>query len=270
MTQLQDRRIRIGVGGWTYEPWRKTFYPPDLPHKRELEFASRHLTSIEINGTYYRTQTPATFQKWHDETPDDFVFALKAPRYITVRKSLAETGPYIEGFLASGLVQLRQKLGPINWQFMPTRKFDPDDIAAFLRLLPREIEGQPLRHAIEVRHPSFCTPDFIALARDHSVAIVLAGDSEYPMIADPTAPFVYARIMGTDQAEAAGYAGTALDRWASRMRCWASGGTPPDLETVAAAPPGSAGGRDVFLYVISGFKQANPAAAMALIERTRR
>jgi uncharacterized protein YecE (DUF72 family) len=258
--------IRIGVGGWTYEPWRETFYPKDLTHKRELEFASRTLTSIEINGTYYGSQKPASFAKWHDETPDDFIFAVKGPRFTTNRRVLSDAAESIERFFTSGVMQLRDKLGPINWQFMQTKKFDPEDFEGFLKLLPKSVEGRAIRHAVEVRHDSFRTSDFIALARDHEVAIVVAGDSDYPQIADPTAPFVYARIMGTNEAEPHGYTAMALDLWAHRARQWASGGLADGLETFGGGQP-TVTGRDVFIYVISGFKKLNPAAAMALIER---
>ena len=259
-------KIRIGVGGWTYEPWRGTFYPEDLPQKRELEHASRHLTSIEINGTYYGSQKPATYAKWHDETPDDFVFSLKAPRFAMNRTVLAEAGGTIARFFNSGVTELKDKLGPINWQFLPTKQFEPVDFEAFLKLLPREIAGRPQRHAVEVRHESFRTPAFIALARRYGVAVVIAGDSSYPQIADLTAPFVYARIMGTKATEALGYSEAQLVRWAARASTWAAGADPDDLEYV-----GSRGGsdepRDVFLYVISGHKVHNPAAAMSLIKR---
>ncbi|MBB5448261.1 DUF72 domain-containing protein [Paraburkholderia sp. WSM4177] len=259
-------RIRIGIGGWTYAPWRGPFYPEDLTQSRELEYASRHLTSIEINGTFYGLQKPASYEKWYQETPDDFVFSLKAPRYATNRKVLAEAGDTIERFFASGVLLLKQKLGPINWQFAPTKKFDADDFEAFLKLLPASIEGQKVRHAVEVRHESFRTPEFIALARKYKVAVVLAADSEYPQIADITAPFVYARIMGTSEKQANGYSTKALDAWAERARQLAAGITPDDLET-CAEPPAKAATRDVYLYVISGFKERNPAAAMALLEK---
>ncbi len=258
--------IRIGIGGWTYEPWRGTFYPESLAQKRELEYASRKLTSIEINGTFYGSQKPESFARWREETPEGFVFALKGPRFATNRRVLAEAGESIERFVTGGLAELREKLGPINWQFAPTKKFDPDDFAAFLALLPKSVDGLALRHVVEVRHDSFRSPDFIALLREHEVALVVAGDSKYPQIADVTAPFVYARIMGTSEGEDLGYAPAALDAWAERARAWAAGGAPDDLETVTrhvAAPQG----RDVYLYVISGHKVANPAAAMALIER---
>ncbi len=240
--------IRIGVGGWTFAPWRDNFYPKGLAQKSELEFASQTFGSIEVNGTYYGSQKPETFAKWHAESPDGFVFSLKAPRFATNRRVLAEAGSSIERFFASGVMELREKLGPVNWQFMPTKQFDPDDFAAFLKLLPISVEGKPIRHAVEVRHASFQDPDFVALAKAHGVAIVLAGDSAYPQIEADTAPFVYARIMGTTEDEAEGYSDTALTEWMSRARIWAKK-------------------RDVFLYVISGFKAKNPTAAMALIRR---
>jgi uncharacterized protein YecE (DUF72 family) len=260
--------IRIGVGGWTYEPWRGAFYPDGLVHKRELEFASGKLTTIEINGTYYGSQKPASFAKWHDETPDDFIFSVKGPRFTTNRRVLAEAGSSIERFFNSGVMELRNKLGPINWQFMPTKKFDPEDFGGFLKQLPKSVEGRALRHAVEVRHDSFRTADFVALARDHGVAIVIAGDSDYPQIADVTAPFVYARVMGTKQTEPAGYSDDDLDRWVRRAEQWASGGSADALQTVVSARPGTTS-RDVFLYVISGFKERNPAAAMAMIRRLK-
>jgi uncharacterized protein YecE (DUF72 family) len=257
--------IRVGVGGWTYEPWRGTFYPAGLAQKRELEHASRQLTSIEINGTYYGAQKPASYIKWHDETPDDFVFSLKAPRFAVNRTVLAEAGNSIARFFASGLTELKEKLGPINWQFLPTKKYEPADFEAFLTLLPKEASGRPLRHVVEVRHESFCTPDFIALARRYGVGVVIAGDSAYPQIADVTAPFVYARIMGTRDKDALGYSDAALDLWAARARAWASGSAAEGLNYVQ---PGAGDGkpRDVYLYVISGHKVLNPAAAVALIK----
>ncbi len=260
-------KIRIGVGGWTYEPWRGEFYPDDLPQKRELEFASRKLTSIEINGTYYGSQKPESFAKWHDETPDDFVFSLKAPRFATNRKVLATAGESVERFFASGVMELKHKLGPINWQFMETKKFDAEDFAAFLKLLPKSVDGRALRHVVEVRHVSFGQAEFVALAREHGVAIVIAGDSEFPQIADPTAPFIYARIMGTSEGKKFGYAPKTLDRWAQRARAWAEGKAPDGLDYVGEAHASAP--RDVYLYVISGHKAKNPAAAMALISRTR-
>jgi uncharacterized protein YecE (DUF72 family) len=260
--------IRIGTGGWTYEPWRGTFYPESLTQKRELEYASRQLTSIEINGTYYGSQKPATFAKWRDETPSGFVFAVKAPRFAMNRERLAEAGSTIARFFASGVMELKDKLGPINWQLEPTKQFDPADFEGFLKLLPREHGGRMLRHVVEVRHDSFRSKHFLALVREHGVAVVIAGDSTYPQIADATAPFVYARIMGTAAKEELGYSAAALDRWASRARGWSSGAAPEDLQYLE---PRQADGvaRDVYLYVISGHKVCNPAAAMALIGRLR-
>jgi uncharacterized protein YecE (DUF72 family) len=258
-------KIRIGVGGWNYEQWRGVFYPKGLPHARELEYASRKLTSIEIDSTYYGSKKPESFIKWRDATPDDFVFSVKGTRFATNRRVLAEAAPSIERFFKSGVTELKTKLGPVNWQFATTKRFDANDFGAFLKLLPHSVDGLTIRHAVEVRNASFRVPEFIALAREHGVAVVIAGDSKYPQIADVTAPFVYARVMGTTEAEDAGYSGNALDLWAKRAGAWASGGAPPDLETLAPQPQASAG--DVFLYVISGFKVRNPLAAMALIER---
>lgn len=259
-------RIRIGIGGWTYEPWRGRFYPSDLTQKRELEYASRKLTSIEINGTFYGTQRATSFEKWHDETPEDFVFSLKAPRFATHRRVLAEAGDSVERFFASGLLALKNKLGPINWQFAPTKQFDAEDFDAFLKLLPKQVDGRAIRHAVEVRHESFCHPEFISLLREHGVAVVMAGDSHYPQLADVTAPFVYARIMGTVEGEALGYSEQTLDSWAVRAKQWAAGERPDDLRRIEQVAPKPTP-RDVYLYVISGYKASNPVAAMALIER---
>jgi uncharacterized protein YecE (DUF72 family) len=261
----ESGRIFVGVGGWSFDTWRETFYPPDVPKARELDYASRHLTSIEINGTFYRTQKPETFAKWRDATPDGFVFALKAPRYATNRKVLAEAGDSIGWFVRSGIAELGDRLGPINWQLTPTKKFDPEDFAAFLDLLPAEADGIRLRHAIEARHDSFRVPEALDLVRAKGVALILDGDSKYAEIPDPTADFVYARIMGTSDEIETGYAPDALDRWAGRAREWATGGVPGDLHLIGPEPESRP--RDVFLYVISGAKARNPAAAMALIER---
>ena len=259
-------RIRIGVGGWNYEPWRGLFYPKGLPHKSELDYASRKLTTIEIDSTYYGSKTPETFARWRDETPDDFVFAVKGPRFATNRRVLGEAGSSIERFFKTEVTELKGKLGPVNWQFATTKRFDPGDFAAFLNLLPSSVDGLAIRHAVEVRNESFRTAEFVDLARAHSVAIVIAADSAFPLIADVTASFVYARIMGTSETEKLGYPGQALDAWAERAHAWAVGGTPVDLgEPVASVAEAPA--RDVLLYVISGFKPLNPAAAMGLIER---
>jgi uncharacterized protein YecE (DUF72 family) len=266
LAKKQSGTIRVGVGGWTYEPWRGSFYPDKLPQKRELEYAAAQLTTIEINGTYYGSQKPESFRKWNDETPDGFVFSVKASRYATNRRVLAEAGESIDRFFKSGVLELKEKLGPVNWQFMPTKKFDPIDFEAFLKLLPKQLGGWTIRHVVEVRHESFCDAKFIALLREYGVATVVAGDSEFPQIADITAPFVYARIMGTQEDEPLGYASEALDLWAERARIWAAGKTPKDLARVGSSKAdGSA--RDVYLYVISGYKLRNPAAARALIER---
>jgi uncharacterized protein YecE (DUF72 family) len=261
-------RIRVGIGGWIYAPWRGTFYPQGLAQRLELDCASRCLTSLEINSTYYGAQRPESFMRWHDETPDDFEFSLKGPRFAMNRRVLAEAGASIERFLAGGVLNLRSKLGPINWQLMPGKRFDPEDYARFLELLPDKAEGRTLRHALEVRHESFCTPEFVALARQRKAAIVVSGDSDYPQIADASASFVYARIMGTAEGERLGYASADLDRWAERALTWARGGSPDDLATFDKPLPAKAG-RDVYVYVISGYKERNPAAAMALIERLR-
>jgi len=268
MTRSPASRIRIGIGGWSYAPWRGPFYPEGLVQRRELAHASRHVTSIEINSTFYGAQRAESFARWHDETPDDFVFSVKAPRFATHRKALADADASIARFIDGGLTRLGAKLGPINWQFDPGKQFDPDDFVRFLELLPAHADGLRLRHALEVRHDSFRTPEFVALARAHGAAIVVSGDSRYPLIADATAPFVYVRIMGTTDAQPLGYAPAALDRWAARALDWAAGGAPDDLPTLDT-PHAAKGGRDVFLYVISGHKVRNPAAAMALIERVR-
>jgi uncharacterized protein YecE (DUF72 family) len=265
MTKPQGT-IRVGIGGWMFEPWRGTFYPEGLPQKRELEHAAAHLGTIEINGTYYGSQKPESFARWRAETPDGFVFAVKGSRYITNRRVLAEAGASIEKFFGSGVTELKEKLGPINWQFMPTKAFDPADFAAFLKLLPHNVDGLAIRHAVEVRHDSFRTPDFIALLREYGVAAITAADSDYPQIADATAPFVYARIMGTREEEPEGYPDADLDRWVQHARQWSKGEAPGDLECVATEPAPTVA-RDVFLYVISGAKIRNPAAAMALTRR---
>jgi uncharacterized protein YecE (DUF72 family) len=260
--------IRIGVGGWVYEPWRRNFYPNRMGQKYELGFASRKLTSIEINGTYYGSQKPASFARWHDETPDDFVFALKGPRYATNRRVLAEGASSVERFFTTGVLELKDKLGPINWQFATTKQFDAEDFEGFLQCLPKTVEGRAIRHAVEVRHESFRVPEFVALLRKYDVAVVVAGDSDYPQIADVTAPFVYARIMGTTEDAADGYSDVALQQWANRAKIWAAGGAPDDLALVASHGRKQPK-RDVFLFVISGHKAKNPAAAMRLIDLVR-
>lgn len=243
-------RIRIGIGGWTYEPWRGVFYPEGLSQKRELEYASRQLTSIEINGTYYSLFKPPSWIKWREETPDGFIFSVKGSRYCTNRKNLGEAGEGIGRFVAQGLSELKDRLGPINWQFMETKKFDADEIEAFLKLLPREVDGLPLRHALEPRHASFQDPKFYKLAAEHNAAIVVADGEKFPLIDEPTADFTYARLMRTSEEIATGYAAADLDRWAKKAASWSKRG-------------------DVFIYFISGAKVRAPAAAQALIERLR-
>ncbi len=269
MAKQSDGVIRVGVGGWAFEPWRGSFYPDDLPQKRELEYASRKFSTIEINSTYYGSQKPESFAKWRDEAPGDFVFAVKGPRFATNRKVLAEAGESIQRFFASGVLELREKLGPVNWQFATSKKFDPADFGAFFKLLPGEVAGRAIRHAVEVRHESLKSAEFVELARKHGVAIVIAGESEFPQIADVTAPFVYVRIMGAIESEKFGYSRKVLDAWAAHAGDWASGAAPKGLATLLP-PKTSATRRDVFLYAISGFKQKNPAAAIALIERCAR
>jgi uncharacterized protein YecE (DUF72 family) len=246
MATANAGRIFVGVGGWNFAPWRGSFYPEDLTQARELHYASRQLTSIEINSTFYGLQKPATFQKWHDDTPDGFVFSVKAPRFVTQRRQLATSASSIERFLASGVLRLGARLGAINWQLAPTTQFDAQDLAAFLALLPREVEGHALRHALEVRHESFDCEQAIELARERQVALVEAGDSAYPRIQARTAPFSYLRVMGTKASAPKGYAPAALARWRERAQTLARDG-------------------DVFLYFISGAKERNPLAAMALL-----
>ena len=228
--------IRVGVGGWTYEPWRDTFYPQDLPASRELEFASRQLTTLEINGTYYSTQKPATFAKWRDQTPEGFVFSVKASRYTTNRRELATAGESIERFVGSGIAELGPKLGPILWQFMPTKRFDAADFEAFLNLLPKTVDGLPLRHVMDVRHDSFRSAEYVALARRHGVATVYADSDDYPSFADLTGELVYARLMRAQADLATGYPPHALDRWAEDVRRWAAGDE-PDLPRVGGVAP---------------------------------
>ncbi len=262
-------RIRIGVGGWDFDPWKGTFFPPALAKAKHLAYAASRLTSIEVNGTYYRTQTPATFAKWRDGTPEDFVFAVKALRFTTNRRVLAEAGESVGKFLASGLTELGPKLGPVLWQFAHNKTFDPEDFAAFLDLLPPTQDGVRLRHAVEVRTDSFRDPAFVEMCRARGVAIVFADSDDYPGIADPTADFVYARLQRSREDALTGYVSADLDRWAEVARDWARGEAPAGLDYVAL-PPGPVATRDAFVYFISGAKARNPAAAQALIERVGR
>ncbi len=241
--------IHVGIGGWTFEPWRGTFYPDGLTQKRELEYASRAVTSIEINGTYYGSFKPDSWIKWRDETPDGFVFAVKANRFCTNRKILSEGGESYAKFLDQGLTLLGDKLGPINWQFAGTKKFDPEDFEGFLKQLPQEKDGVRLRHALEVRNPTFATQQFYDLAAKYGAAIVYAVDDEeptWPQIDEATADFSYARLMSSREDEPTGMTSAELDAVADQTRNWAERGR-------------------VFAYFISGAKVRNPAAANALI-----
>ena len=243
---MKAGRIFVGVGGWNFAPWRGSFYPKGLVQSKELEYASRQLTSIEINSTFYGLQKPATFQKWHDATPDEFMFSVKAPRFVMLRKDLAAGADSIKRFLGSGLLRLGAKLGPINWQLDPSKQFNEKEMAAFLDLLPDKLDGRALRHAIEARHESFDCKEFIALASKHQVAIVEAGDSEYPRIQARAAPFSYLRVMGTKASAKKGYTPAALARWREHAQNLARDG-------------------DVYFYFISGAKERNPQAALALL-----
>jgi uncharacterized protein YecE (DUF72 family) len=254
MTKLQSS-IYVGIGGWTYEPWRGVFYPKGLPHARELGYAGEHLTSIEVNGTFYRTQTPATFRKWASEVPERFVFSLKGPRYAVNRRVLKEAGDSIKRFLDSGVTELGPRLGPLLWQFTPYKKFDEADFGGFLELLPKTFDGRTLRHVVEVRHDSFKTE-------------VLAEHDTYPAIADVTADFIYARLQKGNEKLKAGYPPKALDSWAARAKVWTQGGEPKDLPRIAKTPAKKQP-RDVFLYFIHEAKIRAPAAAMALIEKIK-
>jgi uncharacterized protein YecE (DUF72 family) len=243
-------KVYVGIGGWTFAPWRGTFYPEGLSQKKELGFASRALTSIEINGTYYSTFKPPSWIKWRDETPDGFVFSVKASRFCTNRRELAAGKDSVERFIGQGLSLLGDKLGPINWQFMGTKKFDAEDMGGFLKLLPRKVDGVALRHALEVRHPSFKDKRFYDLARKHNVAIVYADHDEHPEIDEPTADFTYARLMRTREDIATGYAPADITRWSKQAKTWVKKG-------------------DVFIYFISGAKVRAPAAAQALIAKVK-
>jgi len=258
--------IRVGIGGWNYEPWRETFYPEGLSKAKELAWASRQVSMIEINSTFYGSQKPSTFAKWRDDTPDDFVFSVKASRYATARRVLAESGDSVNKFIHSGISELGEKLGPIVWQFAETKVFVPDDFAAFVDLLPKEVDGVALRHVLDVRHPSFMVPEYLALARKHHMATVFADSDDYPVFADVTGPFVYARLMRTQPTVKLGYTPKALDDWAEVARTWSKGGHPADLPRVEAAPKAGAA-RDVFMLFIAGAKEKAPLAAGGLLKR---
>ncbi len=260
-------RIYAGIGGWTYAPWRGEFYPKGLPHAQELRYAASHLTSIEINGTFYRTQSPASYRKWASEVPDGFVFSLKGPRFAVNRSVLAEAGDSIKRFLNSGVTELGDRLGPLLWQFAPTKKYDEADFGRFLELLPAELDGRKLRHVVEVRHDSFKASAFVKLLRRFGIAVCFSEHATYPAIADVTADFVYARLQKGEDSIMTGYQPKALDAWTARIKHWAHGGAPDDLPCVDASSPPKKQARDVFVYFIHEGKIRAPAAAMALIER---
>lgn len=257
--------IRVGIGGWTFEPWRGTFYPKGLAKTRELEHASRALTTIEINSTFYSAQKPESFRRWADQTPDSFVFSVKASRFAVNRRVLAEAGRSVELFVTGGITELKTKLGPLLWQFAPTKKYDAEDFEAFLNLLPKTHDGIALRHAIEVRNESFAAKPFIDLARKFGAAIVFADAAKYPMIADVTADFVYARLQRAEAKVETGYTTKDIAKWAKIAETWAEGGEPKDLARVGTSAPKKK--RDVFVYMINGAKERAPAAATALLAK---
>jgi uncharacterized protein YecE (DUF72 family) len=246
---MSEPKIRVGIGGWTYPPWRGAFYPPRLPQSREQAYAMEHLGAIEINATFYGRQSPKSWEAWGKAAPEGFQFAVKGSRYCVTRPKLADAGEGVGNFLNQGLIALGPNLGPILWMLSARRKFDRDDIAAFLALLPRELAGVPLRHAIEVRHESFRDPAFYAVAKENEVAIVFGDDDEFPCIDADTASFRYARLQRMREDIPTGYDGAALDSFAKQARGWANAG------------------RDAFIFMINGAKIRAPAAATALIER---
>ncbi|MGD9814527.1 MAG: DUF72 domain-containing protein [Hyphomonadaceae bacterium] len=239
--------IRVGIGGWSYEPWEETFYPPKLAAAKQLEYAASKVTAIEINATFYRTQSAASFKKWAAATPDDFQFSVKAPRAAVQRKDLREAAQSIEWFFNSGVGELGAKLGPIFWQMAPYKKFDAAEMRAYFDMLPEKLGKLRLRHALEVRHDSFTDAAFLELARARNIAVVTVESAKHPLIVEPTADFAYARLELTRAGEPTGYPKPALQKWAKTAREWAKSG-------------------DVFLYFISGAKERNPAAAMAMLD----
>ena len=248
---MSEGQIRIGIGGWTYPPWRGVFYPDGLPQARELEYASRAFGAIEINATFYGRQSPNSWAAWANAVPDGFQFAIKGSRFCVTRPKLADASEGIGTFLAQGLAALGPKLGPILWMLAARRKFDREDIAAFLDLLPGKLDGLPLRHVIEPRHESFRDESFFALCRERNVAIVFGDDDEFPCIDSDTASFAYARLQRMREEVATGYDDAALDGFARRARKWRKDG------------------RDSYIFMINGAKVRAPAAALALQERLR-
>jgi uncharacterized protein YecE (DUF72 family) len=248
---MSEGKIRVGIGGWVFPPWRGTFYPKDLKQADELAYASRHVTAIEINGTFYRLQTPKSYRNWYDSAPDDFMFSLKGSRFITHRNDLATAAPFMERFFDSGMTELGAKLGPILWQFAPSLQFDEGNVASFLEALPKRLGNRPLRHVLEVRNESFTHPAFARLMEKHGAAIAQVEDPKVPLIEAVTADFVYARLRQCKESEPTGYPPDALAAIAKRFQEHAKAG------------------RDCFVYFINGAKVRAPHAAMALIERLK-
>ncbi|RWO25048.1 DUF72 domain-containing protein [Mesorhizobium sp.] len=263
----QSGKIRAGMGGWTFEPWDKSFYPDKLSKAKQLHYATRQVPSIEVNGTYYSSFKEPTFVKWANEAPDGFVYSLKGNRFVTNRRVLGEAGESMTRFLGSGVAALGDKLGPILWQFAPTKKFDPDDFEAFLKLLPEKQDGVALRHAVEVRNDSFVVPEFAALARQYKVAIVYADHAKYPAIADVTGDFIYARLQTGSDDNPDCYTPKTLDEWAARAKTWAQGKAPADLPRADPSTEAPLKPRDVFVYFITEGKARAPFGAMALMKR---
>lgn len=283
--------IRIGISGWRYTRWRGTFYPTGLAQRRELAYAGRCFPSVEINGSFYSLQRPESYQSWHDETPDDFVFAVKGPRFVTHMKRLRDCEQALANFFASGVLRLGEKLGPILWQLPPTLRFDDAVLDAFLSSLPRDTEAalalarkrdttlmhgrtalsidrkRPLRHALEMRHPSFCDPSCMKLLRKHKVGVVVADTAgKFPYLEDVTADFVYLRLHGDAQLYASGYSDHALDRWGERIAAWAAGGEPSDAQRVGPRASKRAR-RDVYCYFDNDMKVHAPFDARGLMQR---
>jgi uncharacterized protein YecE (DUF72 family) len=248
---MSEGQIRIGIGGWTYPPWRGVFYPDKLPQAKELEYASRHLGAIEINATFYGRQKPKSWESWEKVAPDGFQFAIKGSRYCVSRSKLAESAESIANFFGQGFQVLGPKLGPALWQFAKFRKFDRDDIAAFIDLLPEKLDGITLRHAIEPRHESFRDEEFFELCRARNIAVVLEDSDDYPTIDADTADFGYARLQRMREEVPTGYDDASLDGFAKQARQWQKDG------------------RDAYVFMINGAKVRAPAAAMALQERLR-
>jgi uncharacterized protein YecE (DUF72 family) len=259
-------RIRCGIGGWTFEPWRGVFYPPGLSQKKELEYAARHLTAIEINGTYYSSFKPESWAKWRESTPEGFKFAVKASRFCVNRKVLADGKPSMDIFLNQGLSELGDRLGPILWQFMATKKFDYDDFAGFMDLLPQQIGGIAVNHVIEARDGTFADPKFVSLCRDRGVAICVSENQNYPIIPDITADLAYLRLISASDEIETGYEAKDLDMWAERLKAYAEGRVPGDLVPIDRTGPPE-GPRDVYAFVIHEGKVRAPAAAMEFIKR---